>query len=401
MRKHTNEYQRILLFLCTVLIPLSQPRAEVETPDPSRLLADPSALQDPMRLPLAPSTTSTVYRAEEGGWTFNLHSYIARYDDCFWAVWSSGRTHEDSAGQVVRYATSADGHQWNESRVLTHPPDTVDGSGTCIARGVFVLNGKLTALAAFFDGRGGGLEWRNLRLVHFVWEGHTWTNQGVFVDDCMNNYPPRAIGDRLFMTCRMGPSRRMHTALGDSPAGDSWMSTPLPEGRGGTAPASTDSNRSWAKGNRLSEPSWYIDPQGIVHIIFRDAGRSRRLFHSISVDDGEIWSPPAMTNYPDATSKNFTGRLTNGFYYLINNPASKRDPLAISFSTDGWTFGNPMLLRKHAPAMRHAGRAKPDRSFQYPHAIEHNASLWVIYSTNKEDIEISEYKLEDIARMLP
>jgi hypothetical protein len=34
---------------------------------------------------------------------------------------------------------------------------------------------------------------------------------------------------------------------------------------------------------------------------------------------------------------------------------------------------------------------------QYPHAIEHSGSLWAIYSTNKEDIEITELPLSTLA----
>ena len=33
---------------------------------------------------------------------------------------------------------------------------------------------------------------------------------------------------------------------------------------------------------------------------------------------------------------------------------------------------------------------------QYPHALEHGGSLWVIYSTNKEDIQITEVRIADL-----
>ena len=101
-------------------------------------------------------------------------------------------------------------------------------------------------------------------------------------------------------------------------------------------------------------------------------------------------------------SKNCSGRLSDGRFYLINNPKTTgpdtRDPLAISFSADGWTFSAPLALRTGAPTRRYAGNAKPMRSFQYAHAIEHAGRLWVIYSTNKEDIEVSSFRLEDFAQ---
>jgi predicted neuraminidase len=134
-----------------------------------------------------------------------------------------------------------------------------------------------------------------------------------------------------------------------------------------------------------------------VHLIIRDNFRSGYLIRIVSRDHGASWGKPLLTNYPDATSKNFTGRLSGGWYFLINNPDQKqRDPLAISLSRDGWIFERPMAIRSRPPQCRYTGRAKGSGTVQYPHAIEHNGSLWVIYSTNKEDIEVSELPLHQL-----
>jgi hypothetical protein len=195
----------------------------------------------------------------------------------------------------------------------------------------------------------------------------------------MNNYPPERLGDAWFMTCR-DSYRKMYYAR--SPDMKNWTVSPVPL---------TDPN------DNLSEPSGYLGPDGVAHLLFRDQGRSGLLRHSVSRDLGVTWSPAVLTNYPDATSKNYTGRLSNGWYYLINNPDPKsRDPLAISFSRDGWTFSHPKLIRTRPPARRYAGAAKGSGSVQYPHAMEHNGSLWVIYSTNKEDIEITGFPIAGV-----
>ena len=350
---------------------------------PEILAADPAKLAAPMDLKIVPSKTSFVYRAEQGGWQFNLHSYLAHHDGKFWAVWSSGRVDEDSPNQLIRYAASADGHKWGEARVLADDPDGPDKPGRWIARGVFVLNGKLTALAAYMEDRRDtpqGREWTNLRLIRFEWDGGKWKDAGLFVSNCMNNYPPRMLGSGLFMTCR-DSLKVMHTARTDSAKGDNWRLTKLP----GEPPHDS-----------MSEPSWYVDPEGTAHLIFRDGRGSKYLYRSLSRDQGKTWTAPVRTNYPDRTSKNIAGRFSNGWYFLISNPnRERRDPLAISFSRDGWTFDNPAALRKNAPPQRFPGASKSPNSFQYPHVIERNGSLWVIYSTNKEDIEISEFKIED------
>jgi predicted neuraminidase len=149
--------------------------------------------------------------------------------------------------------------------------------------------------------------------------------------------------------------------------------------------------------HRLDEPTIYEAADGTAHMVIRDGAHSGKLVRSVSRDGGRTWSKPVHTNYPDATSKNVTGRLSDGRYYLINNPDPKsRDPLAITLSPDGWVFGAPAVVRKDAPERRFEGRAKGNRSLQYPHALEHGKSLWVIYSTNKEDIDITEIKLSDL-----
>ena len=346
------------------------------------LLDNAASLASPSGLALAPSKTSAVHRAQAGEWQFNLHSYIAWHQGKFWAVWSAGRVDEDSGQQRIHYATSADGHQWSEAQVLVDDPDGPQGPALWIARGVFTQNGHLYALAAYNEGSRREAEpresWHNLDLVRFEWDGKSWRKLGSYVKNCMNNFPPQAYGKHLVMTCRDSHAD-MYTAISAGMDGSNWTVTKLP----GEAP-----------GDRMSEPSSYADPQGIVHTIFRDGRSSKYLYHSTSKDQGKTWTAPVRTNYPDTTSKNLTGRLSNGAYYLINNPdQKKRDPLAISFSRDGWTFSQPVALRKGAPERRYAGRSKGNGSFQYPHAIEHNGSLWVIYSTNKEDIEISEFKV--------
>lgn len=171
-------------------------------------------------------------------------------------------------------------------------------------------------------------------------------------------------------------------ALSNDPGAGAWSRTPL-----AAAPPF----------DRMDEPTLYEMPDGSVHMIVRDNSRSKRLIRAVSRDRGKTWSPPVLTNYPDATSKNFTGRLSGGQYFLINNPnTARRDPLAISFSADGWTFSNPLSIRSQAPPLRHKGRAKGSGSFQYPHALEHDGSLWVVYSTNKEDIEITQIDLKTV-----
>lgn len=368
----------------TAVLQFSTPWAELptsETRDPAQLLANSSLLVNPGELPLAQGKTSEVYRAEEGGWQFNLHSFLAHYDGRYWAIWSTGLVDEDSSSQFIRYATSVDGHQWSEAKTLVDDPDGPDGPLRWMASGVYVEDGQLHALAAGNLGWQGDHFWKDARLVRFVWNGGAWQEDQIIAEDCVVYFPPLGVNGRDFHVWRNSQGH-FATAL-SQPDGSGWEVTKIP----GPFPA-----------YRLSETSHYVDADGILHLIIRDQGRSRFLYHAVSYDGGGTWTIPAKTNYPDAMSKNFAGQLSNGWFYLINNPKQDRpfdrDPLTITFSRDGWSFGNPFALRRDAPPLRYPGNAKGSQSFQYSHAIEHDGKLWVIYATNKEDIEVTSFDLD-------
>lgn len=345
------------------------------------LLAPGEGWSDVTKLPQAPARHGTVFRGKENESGFNLHSYLVYHDGRFWAIWSSSRVGEEDLDQRVLFASSRDGHRWSEARELVGDPDGAAGPARWIARGVFVSQGKLTALAAYLESADYGLRgkqevWKKLRLMRFEWNGAKWDAKGVFAENCMNNFPPERLNGMLAMVCR-DSNMKVSMALADAPG--EWRHTPI---------------ASKPPFDRMDEPTFYATKGSEVHMIVRDNSRSGFLLRTVSRDHGMTWATPVRTNYPDATSKNFPGRLSNGWYFLINNPnPAKRDPLAISFSKDGWQFGRALAIRSHPPERRFAGKAKGSGTVQYPHAIEQGGSLWVIYSTNKEDIEVSEIPL--------
>lgn len=350
-----------------------------------RLSGDTAALSAPATLHLLPGRTSSVFVGKAGQSQFNLHSYLVRYREQFFAMWSSAAGKEEDPDQRILFATSRDGHTWSEARVLAADPDGASGPLRWIARGMYVEGGRLYALgariaSARYRERGKAPVWEKLALVRFEWDGAKWRELGVFARNCMNNFPPERLGKRLFMPCR-DENMDLHAAFADPARPTDWKMTRL------AAPPPFE---------QLDEPTWFQGPDGVAHLVIRDNRRSRRLIHKVSRDEGATWSAAVQTNYPDATSKNYIGRLSTGAYYLINNPNPEgRDPLAISYSSDGWSFLQPAAVRKGAPAPRFkSGKG----TFQYPHAVEHGSSLWVIYSTNKEDIEITEIPLAAAAR---
>lgn len=354
-----------------------------ETRDQAKLLADDAMLANPDALPVVPARTATVFHAEEGQWQFNLHSFIAHHAGKFWAIWSSGRVDEDSSSQFIRFATSTDGEHWSDSSVVAGDPDGENGPQRWLASGLYVEGGTLYALGCLNEGDRDGKIWANAKLVRLKWTAEGWKDESIFADNCMVYYPPLKVQGRDFFVWR-DDAAHFFTAR-SLPQKGQWEVKKHP---------------NFPPDYRLSETAAFADAEGTLHLIIRDQGKTKRLYHSLSFDHGDTWTLPVKTNYPDAVSKNFAGRLKDGTFFLINNPKTSglRDPLTISFSRDGWTFSNPKILRRDSPARRYPGKAKVDHSFQYADAMEHGGRLHVIYSVNKEDIEISSYDLAELLK---
>lgn len=166
--------------------------------------------------------------------------------------------------------------------------------------------------------------------------------------------------------------------------------------------------------HRLTEPvpSYRLDDGTWVRL-YRDMGskdavtqkekedsKSRRNYASFSFDDGKTWTVPTRTGIPDACARSNAGKLPDGQVYVINNiiPMNPgglggRSMLAISLSRDGMNFNRVAIIRFISPPLRYKGLEKTI-GYQYPHSVVADNDLWVIYSVNKEDVEITRIPLD-------
>lgn len=394
---------RILFVLAVVLgrvVVLSaadapHPRNNPQSPT---MLAGPWLLDDPHRLdfdrlPRVPSRHAIVSDVRAAGNVpgeldklhggVNQHNYLVHFDGRFWAMWSDGPGIEDRVGQRVKFATSVDGLAWTKPEFLTPEPRgcgpdsphyatrTTKGF-RYIARGYWVRDGELLALAALDEAAGFFGESLELRAFRWNKADRSWTDAGVVYDNAINNFPPQQIRSGEWMM-----SRRMHDyrttgvqfLVGGVKAIDDWRSFPVL----GTA----------AK-LKAEEPEWWALPGGELQALFRDNAGGGFLYRSFSVDDGRTWSDPVQTNFPDATSKISGTRLKDGRYAFVSNPNPKRrDPLALSISNDGMVFTKMLYL-------------VGGRWVDYPHVIEHGDSLYVAFAGGKQTVEVLQVKLRDV-----
>ncbi|MBW3542662.1 MAG: glycoside hydrolase [Planctomycetes bacterium] len=313
---------------------------------------------------------------------FKLHSYLIHHHGRLWCLWSEGPPIEDEPTQEVRYATSANGLVWSRSRSVTSRPEA---PYAFIARGFWVRDGRLLALAAHFKGKGAFGADKELELRAYAWNEDTgdWEFERKLYDDAINNFPPQRLSSGDWILTRRDARFNVSVLIGGRRAIDDWQAFPVV-------------GRQEVAGFKPDEPVLWPLPDGTLVAVYRDNGGSQRLFRSTSPDQGRTWTRPALTNFPNATSKLFSMRTSRGFRILISNanPKLNRREMHLSISRDGRTFTRMAQLSVPSPAAV-AGLepiwhkfATGIASVQYPHVIEHEGQLLIVLSRNKKQIEL-------------
>lgn len=332
------------------------------------------------RLPRIPSQHAVVSDVlGAGGHRVNQHNYLVHFAGRFWAMWSDGPGESrgqgkvpghDRADQHVSFATSPDGLQWGAIANLTGAPDKGFG---WIARGFWIREGKLLALASRYEApgyAGPGLSLHAFELA--AGEPARWRHLGLVFDDALNNFSPKQLPSGEWMMSRRDGKQNVHFLIGGVAGFDRWTSYPA---------------ASYAKlSERPEEPYWWVLPDNTsIVALYRDNARSGFLLRGYSTDNGRTWTTPVRTNFPDATSK-FSGvRLPDGRYVLVSNSnPKKRDPLTLALSDDGLVFTS-------------MGYLVGGRHVDYPHVIEHDGALFVAFATAKSTVEVLKIRIADLA----
>jgi len=353
--------------------------------DPQSMLRLPGSDGDPAqidytKLPVLKGTHTVVCPYDEQ-WKFQLHNYLLHHDGKYWCMWSHGPVVEDEPTQHVRYATSDDGLKWSESKMLTGAP--AEGRAY-IARGFWVRDGELLALAAYYKGKGAFGVDKDLRLEAFAWDKETnsWKHKGLIFDNSINNFAPQKLSTGEWMITRRDPRFNVSMLIGGVKALDDWRVVPVVD-RLTTARTT---------GFSPDEPVWWEQPDTSIVALFRDNGGSNRLFRASSTDHGQTWSAPVKTDYPNSPSKLFTLRTSGGCRVLISNanPTVGRREMYLAVSEDGLIFTR--MARLEIPSARAT-------TFQYPHAIEHDGHLLIAVSNKKNLTELIKLPLAEVERL--
>lgn len=172
------------------------------------------------KLPKLESETAVAVRGVESVTGFNLHSYLCRYDDKFWLMWSCSPEHEGRAGQYIRYATSEDGIKWDEPQTLA-PPDANEIM-RYNARGFWVRDNELLALGSC--GEEGKYFGPSLELRCWQWNkvSGKWVYRGVIFDEAINNFPPKRLDSGEWMMTRRDCDKNISVLIGGVKSISDW-----------------------------------------------------------------------------------------------------------------------------------------------------------------------------------
>lgn len=345
----------------------------------------PTIPEDWGKYPQLPFERQVIYRGNPDTWAYSHHQTILKFGKTYVASWSNGFLHEDYVGQEVHFAFSEDGINWSEPQIIA--PTPLESQLVRNNAGLYVADGKLYCYVGVANDYGRDTSLPGMNSHHDqhasldVYETTDMKNWRHHKDICKNVVvyeSPRSTNDGKVMVCGCDPNyTQAFVLIWDDP----------------TCPASPPKIVEIPKspeGVKPLEGSWYQTEDNCIWLYQRDESISCRLALTCSSDGGYSWSPMFRTDFHNSTSRVFAGRLTDGRYYIVGNNYDiflDRMHLLIALSDDGRKFDRQYTLVEGPTTRRINGRHK-ENGYHYPNCFVDGDRLFVVYSVNKEDIEV-------------
>jgi len=348
------------------------------------------------KMPAASMQRVSVFKADERKGTYNHHTCLVKWNGRYWLAWDNSLVHEEYPGQKTLIASSADGVNWGE------PKTVADGDAEKgMLRNIGGLYARTDKLYAFIQEKwdlvhatapgmsihdnvktssrndlfetSDGINWKQ-------YEGHLKDVRWMFEN------PRVTRAGRL-----MGPA----TTHDMAPAVVLWPGDdPLEKPRVVRIPYNGNPQEYHFGHDEwlfvYGEASWYQDDDGRIWLWHRDESAAGYLGVALSEDGGESWTEVMRSNFPDAVSRVFAGRLSDGRFFIVGNSIAQhmnRNFFAIALCDDGAKFNKMYQLIQRPTSQRFHGYLKV-HGYQYPSCCVDGDTLLIAYSVNKEDIEV-------------
>lgn len=352
----------------------------------------------------APGTeTITVFQPTETTDHYSNGVVLAAFKGSLYCMWQSASKNEDYPDTWVAWSKSSDnGLTWTTPAVL----DSLTAEQN--SKDMFVSSGGWLAtpdsLIAYLNVQASDYRLKKYNLHRYVAyrataDGEHWTEsrpvlmengdtlQAIFEQD------PHVIANGRILCAAHFPT--------ESNVGAKMLVPIYTDNANGTSGWKKSSFNYTDNGSnsREMEPSWYLRGDSVI-MVMRDQSSTFHKLVSVSTDNGETWTDAVETNIPDSRAKQSAGNLPDGTAFLASNPTDSKNrwPLALLLSNDGETFTKGLLLRSkdELPDRKWSGQAKTV-GYSYPKSMVYNGYLWVAYSQNKEEVQITRVPLSGIA----
>lgn len=343
-------------------------------------------------------TQTTIYTPSGAGqWAFSHGPDIAYFAGKYFVAFTNGRVGEGERGCRVTVRQSSDFSTWSDALLLS--PGMGQFNEALFTSGGFLQQGgKLHLFYSLYEydprlvpsgAERPPTDVGHLYMKTFVVstaDGLTWASPKEIGPNIQMNRPPTPTqSGRLIMA---GEARFDWT---DDPAGASgWTPSGICVGLDIDSAATLDLARdlkNWQI-RILCEGSFFQRSANDLVMFLRSA--EDYLWVTRSNDNGVTWSEPGRTNFAHAGAKFHAGKLSNGRYFILGNPAPNREILAVWTSADGMNFDKRYTLASAPYVVQYPGFAK-NGSYGYPSMMERNGELFVVCSRGKE--AISGYRL--------
>lgn len=330
-----------------------------------------------------------VFKAIEKKAQYNHGAVLFPFKGKLYIQWQSSTQDEDAAETKILFSVSNTGAQWRKAKTLV-----AARKNALITNGGWWSDGHtliayINVWPTKMEPKGGYVEYISSK------DGEHWSKPkrvlnaaGNFVEGVIEQDLKTLASGRILTTVHIQPGLIAKPYYTDDPLGISgWTQGEM-------------QNLEHQPGiSRELEPSWFLNRQGEIVMVFRDQESSFKILAAESKNNGASWTQPVTTNMPDARAKQSAGNLPDGRAFLVNNPSGskQRTPLVLTLSQDGHLFDKAYLLKaeNELPPMQYEGKYKRI-GFSYPKSIIWHDRLWVSYAVNKEDIEVTSVALENL-----
>jgi hypothetical protein len=343
--------------------------------------------------PQVPVERATIYRGQEGTWAYSHHIAIAKFGKRYVASWSNGIQNEDHLGQEVHYAWSHDARTWSDPQVVVST--SIESGFVRNNAGLYADGERLycyVGLAKDAQGQRDSPHMHHFKNRHIQLDVYEttdlehWTAHERICDDVYLFEGPRLTQSGRLMVCGFDWPGDHHAMVlvwdAAQPAAKPRV-VHLPISESGVVP---------------EQGSWFQTDDGRIWMYQRDSTTSCRLGLSWSDDDGETWSEMYRTNFQNTYSRTYAGRLSDGRFFIVGNNHEmflERRHLHLALSDDGRCFNRQYTLVTGDTTRRVEGNNKED-GYHYPSCCIDGDRLLVIYSVNKEDIEVASVDMSKV-----